>query len=141
MKRNTINIQINNDNILFYINNEYKREPMLSLSNYKITNKQEFIEQLKSILDKFVSVMVWITIICDILIQSLAKAARESGKKYNIPLIVDAAQAAGIIDIDIERDNISCLCMPGHKGLYGPSGTGVLILSESCKVNFLTVCL
>ena len=53
MKRNTINIQINNDNILFYIDNEYKREPMSSLSNYKITNKLEFIEQLKSILDKY----------------------------------------------------------------------------------------
>lgn len=53
-------------------------------------------------------------------------------KKYGIPLIVDAAQAAGILDIDIKRDNISCLCMPGHKGLYGPSGTGVMILSDSC---------
>ena len=53
-------------------------------------------------------------------------------KKYNIPLIVDGAQAAGIIDIDIARDNISCLCMPGHKGLYGPAGTGILILSDDC---------
>ncbi len=53
-------------------------------------------------------------------------------KRYNIPLIVDAAQAAGIIDIDITRDNISCLCMPGHKGLYGPVGTGVMLLSQNC---------
>ncbi|MBQ7957371.1 MAG: aminotransferase class V-fold PLP-dependent enzyme [Clostridia bacterium] len=56
----------------------------------------------------------------------------ELAAKYNIPLIVDAAQAAGIIDIDIKRDNISCLCMPGHKGLYGPAGTGVLLLSDDC---------
>lgn len=53
-------------------------------------------------------------------------------KKYKIPLIVDAAQAAGVIDIDIKRDNISCLCMPGHKGLYGPTGTGIMILSDDC---------
>lgn len=50
-------------------------------------------------------------------------------KKYNIPLIVDAAQAAGVIDIDVRRDNITCLCMPGHKGLYGPVGTGVIVFS------------
>lgn len=65
------------------------------------------------------------------------KKIGELAKKHNIPLIVDGAQAAGIIDIDIERDNISCLCMPGHKGLYGPSGTGVLILSENCSPDTL----
>lgn len=53
MKRNTINIQINNDNILFYINDEYKREQIPSLSNYKITNKIDFIEQLRTIIDKY----------------------------------------------------------------------------------------
>lgn len=53
MKRNTINIQINNDNILFFINNEYKREPISSLLNYKITNKIHFIDQFKTIVDKY----------------------------------------------------------------------------------------
>ena len=53
MKRNTINIQINNDNILFYINDEYKREQIPSLSNYKITNKLDFIDQLRTIIDKY----------------------------------------------------------------------------------------
>ena len=66
-------------------------------------------------------------------IEKIGKLAQ----KYKIPLIVDAAQAAGVIDIDINRDNISCLCMPGHKGLYGPAGTGVLILSEDCNPETL----
>lgn len=66
-------------------------------------------------------------------IEKLGKLA----KKYNIPLIVDAAQAAGVIDIDVKRDNISCLCMPGHKGLYGPVGTGMLILSDGCLPDTL----
>lgn len=56
-------------------------------------------------------------------------------KKYNIPFIVDAAQAAGTLEIDMKRDNISCLCMPGHKGLYGPAGTGVLILSDDIDLD------
>ncbi len=58
-------------------------------------------------------------------------------KKHKIPLIVDAAQAAGVIDINMLRDNISCLCMPGHKGLYGPQGTGILILSENFDIETL----
>ena len=61
----------------------------------------------------------------------------ELAKKHNIPFIVDAAQAAGVIDIDIKRDNISCLCMPGHKGLYGPAGTGILVLSDDCLPDTL----
>lgn len=40
---------------------------------------------------------------------------------------VDAAQSAGILRINMGEMNISFLCMPGHKGLYGPMGTGVLI--------------
>ncbi len=55
--------------------------------------------------------------------------------EYNIPLIVDASQAAGILDIDIMKDNISCLCMPGHKGLYGPAGTGVLIVKDGIELD------
>ncbi|MDR0944519.1 MAG: aminotransferase class V-fold PLP-dependent enzyme [Ruminococcus sp.] len=47
--------------------------------------------------------------------------------KNNICFIADAAQAAGVIPIDIKKDNINILCCPGHKGLYGPPGTGMLI--------------
>lgn len=51
-------------------------------------------------------------------------------KRYGIMFIVDAAQSAGIINIDIQKMNIDCLCMPGHKGLYGPMGTGILIVKN-----------
>jgi len=52
----------------------------------------------------------------------LAELCREK----NICLIIDAAQAAGIIDIKMS-DGINILCTAGHKGLYGISGTGLLI--------------
>ena len=42
-------------------------------------------------------------------------------------MMVDAAQTAGIIDINMKRDNIDFLCMAGHKSLYGPFGTGMLL--------------
>ncbi len=50
-------------------------------------------------------------------------------RALHIPFVVDAAQTAGVLPIDMERDNIDFLCVAGHKGLYGPMGTGMLISS------------
>lgn len=47
-----------------------------------------------------------------------------------VPFAVDAAQSAGIIPIDMEEMCIDYLCLPGHKGLYGPMGTGVLLCGK-----------
>lgn len=51
-------------------------------------------------------------------------------KKHRIPFLVDAAQTAGILPLDMEKDNISLLATAGHKALYGPTGTGVLCLGK-----------
>lgn len=51
-------------------------------------------------------------------------------KKYGIFFIVDAAQSAGLYDIDIGKMNIGALCLPSHKGLYGPQGAGAVIFSD-----------
>ncbi len=51
--------------------------------------------------------------------------------KHGIPLIIDASQSAGNIDIKMNRLKATvCICAPGHKGLYGPQGTGVLICRD-----------
>ena len=49
--------------------------------------------------------------------------------EYGILFAVDAAQSAGIVPIDLNDSNIDFLCIAGHKGLYGPMGTGILIIS------------
>ncbi len=49
----------------------------------------------------------------------------ELTKKQGICLIVDMAQASGIIPLTL-KDGINIICAPGHKGLYGPMGTGIL---------------
>lgn len=54
-------------------------------------------------------------------------------KKRNITFLVDSAQTAGVIPIDVEKMNISMLAFSGHKGLMGPMGTGGLYVSD--KVN------
>lgn len=49
-------------------------------------------------------------------------------KARGIALIVDAAQSAGVLPLDVDTlEAAAFVCMPGHKGLYGPQGTGVLI--------------
>ncbi len=45
-------------------------------------------------------------------------------------VIVDAAQSAGIIPIDMKEMGIDVLAIPGHKGLLGPMGTGALLLTR-----------
>lgn len=50
--------------------------------------------------------------------------------EYGIPVLVDAAQSAGHIPIDLQESKIDYLCLAGHKGLYGPMGIGVLITSH-----------
>jgi cysteine desulfurase family protein len=48
--------------------------------------------------------------------------------KHGIPFLVDAAQTAGAYPIDMQSMNIDLLAFPGHKGLFGPHGTGGLVV-------------
>lgn len=44
-----------------------------------------------------------------------------------IPFIVDASQSAGVLPVDLEELGADFIAMPGHKGLFGPQGTGLLL--------------
>lgn len=57
-------------------------------------------------------------------VEEIAALLDEEG----VPLILDASQSAGLIDIDVRRHPcLAAVCMPGHKALYGPQGTGILL--------------
>lgn len=56
------------------------------------------------------------------------KQIGEFCRRRGIVYIADAAQAAGVLPISM-KDGYDFLCMSGHKGLYGPTGTGLLISS------------
>ena len=47
-----------------------------------------------------------------------------------IPLIVDASQSAGCLPVDFQALGAAYVAMPGHKGLYGPQGTGLLLCAQ-----------
>ncbi len=50
--------------------------------------------------------------------------------QYGAKICVDCAQSAGLVPIDLEDSGIDFLCCAGHKGLYGPMGTGMLIFRD-----------
>ena len=52
-------------------------------------------------------------------------------REHKVPFLVDAAQSAGAIPIDVVKMNIDLLAIPGHKSLLGPTGTGALYVSET----------
>ena len=59
--------------------------------------------------------------------------------RRGIPLILDVSQSAGVLDIDLrDLPGTHFLCMPGHKGLYGPQGTGLLLCAREEPVRSLT---
>ena len=48
-------------------------------------------------------------------------------REYGIPVMIDAAQSAGVVKINADESGFDFVCIPGHKGLYGTMGTGILI--------------
>jgi len=48
-------------------------------------------------------------------------------RRHGLLFLLDAAQTAGIVDIDVDGWGVAFLCTAGHKSLYGPTGTGLLI--------------
>ncbi len=54
-------------------------------------------------------------------------------RRNDLLFLVDAAQTAGAYPIDVEKDGIDLLAFTGHKSLYGPQGTGGLIIGERIR--------
>lgn len=70
-------------------------------------------------------------------IKEIAKtiATENLNRENKISLLVDAAQTAGLVDIDVNEMGIDMLAGAGHKSLYGPTGTGFLYVSENIKLE------
>lgn len=63
-------------------------------------------------------------------IEAIGKIAKSHGIIY----LVDAAQSAGVYNIDVQKMNIDMLAFPGHKSLLGPQGTGGLYVREGIDI-------
>jgi len=64
-------------------------------------------------------------------VREIGAICRERG----VRLLVDAAQTAGHVPINVESDGVDLLAVAGHKGLLGPPGTGALILARGVDLR------
>lgn len=64
-------------------------------------------------------------------VAEVGKIAHQAGALF----LVDAAQTAGILPIDVEKQNIDILAFTGHKGLMGPQGTGGLYIRPGVEIR------
>lgn len=64
-------------------------------------------------------------------IAEVGKIAREN----EIIFMVDSAQTAGVLPLDVEKQNIDILCFTGHKGLLGPQGTGGIYVRPGIEIR------
>jgi cysteine desulfurase / selenocysteine lyase len=56
-------------------------------------------------------------------------------RELDVLFLVDCAQTAGVLPIDIQAMHVDLLALPGHKGLMGPTGTGALYVSPRVKIK------
>ena len=62
-------------------------------------------------------------------VEEMAQMCRKKG----VPFVVDAAQSAGVLPVSMEEWGADFIAMPGHKGLLGPQGTGLLLCRGELK--------
>ncbi|OXM84529.1 aminotransferase class V-fold PLP-dependent enzyme [Paenibacillus rigui] len=64
-------------------------------------------------------------------VEQMGELCRKKGVRF----LVDAAQSAGILELDVARMGIDMLAFPGHKGLLGPQGTGGLYIAPELELE------
>src|SRR5213595_2532086 len=67
-------------------------------------------------------------------VQPVAEVGRLA-REHDLLFLVDAAQTAGVLPVDIQEMNIDLLAFPGHKSLLGPTGTGALYVGPRATLR------
>src|SRR5436190_7984797 len=67
-------------------------------------------------------------------VQPVAEVGRVA-REHDLLVLVDAAQTAGVLPIDVQAMHIDLLAFPGHKSLLGPTGTGALYVGPRVELR------
>lgn len=104
------------------------RDVRIQVAAGSLFRPEELLETIGRALDRGEADVVVCTHVSNVFgyilpMDQIAQKCREC----SVPLIVDASQSAGCLPIDFEKIGAAFIAMPGHKGLYGPQGTGLLL--------------
>ncbi|HAN21903.1 MAG: hypothetical protein A2Y15_06145 [Clostridiales bacterium GWF2_36_10] len=104
-----------------------------------IYNDDKTVENFEKAISKKTSMVVCIhaSNVCGRILP--IKRLVEKAKKHNIIFILDASQTAGHFPVTFEELGADIICLPGHKGLYGPMGTGLLLINQKSHLYFKTI--
>ena len=110
----------------------YARKADLRIAGKRLFQWEEILDSFRRELRRGVDAAVF-TYVSNVFgyilpVEKLAALCREAG----VPFILDAAQAAGSLKVSMEL-GADFIAMPGHKGLLGPQGTGLLLCGQPGK--------
>jgi len=110
-----------------------KRLEALNIQTTKVTTSSEAGIDLNALEHAFQKTTK--LVVCNHIsnVTGVINPVREIGrlcKENEVLFMLDAAQSAGMIKINVQEDNIDLLAFPGHKGLFGPQGTGGLYIRD-----------
>ncbi|MGN1202464.1 MAG: aminotransferase class V-fold PLP-dependent enzyme, partial [Eubacterium sp.] len=98
-------------------------------------DNEETVNNFKKLIRKNTSLIVCMhasnVFGCVFPIREIGRLCKEKGIRF----IVDGAQSVGVMPVSRESDNIGILCAPGHKGLYGPMGTGFMAVGDDIELD------
>ncbi|SFD71081.1 cysteine desulfurase family protein [Lentibacillus persicus] len=116
---------------LEYIKNQYGVNVTYVSWNY---DDDEFIKQVNRAVTKETK-LIAMTHASNVTGSVLPIERVAANVKDDIPLLVDASQTAGHLSINMQEMKINMLAFPGHKGLLGPQGTGMLLVNGDLDLN------
>lgn len=111
----------------------YLRGAKVTVAGRKLFHWESMLEEFEKALRSGVDAAVF-THVSNVFgyilpVETLAQMCRA----YGVPFVIDAAQSAGTLPVKLETLGADFIAMPGHKGLLGPQGTGILLCRSNPK--------
>ncbi len=108
----------------------YARKAKVKVAGRKLFDWADTLEDFERVLRSGVDAAVF-THVSNVFgyilpVEELAALCRQ----YGVPFAIDAAQSAGMLPVNMEKLGADFIAMPGHKGLLGPQGTGILLCEK-----------
>ena len=110
----------------------HAREARITVAGRKLFDWEDTLEEFsRSLFGAAAAVFTQVSNVFGYIlpVEEMAALCREKG----VPFIVDAAQAAGSLPVSMKKLGAHFIAMPGHKGLLGPQGTGILLCGDGAQ--------